>query len=482
MTFEPDPDDTIDGPGPRFVGRTLTAVLPAPWRRDDVHPDVVALVALLSAGPWISARLEMDSPVSEPFATSVRANFDITIEPVDTSISRRDASSGGRPGLAFSGGVDSVAAADVMPEDTILYFNERLDPPGSGRTLYDKSAAVHACEALADAGRVVRRIPCDVEHLRGPVGVPVDYSNAVPAVLMADVDALDAIGWGTIAESAYRIGSRNFVEYSERSIFTVWRNVFAAAGLDFINPVAGVSEVGTSEIVRVSPSGHLAQSCIRGTPGEPCTRCWKCVRKSLLDASLTGNWPDHAWVVESMAAREPMKFLTHRPIKHEDVLTYAMSRYDGELDELRLLKARVRGDEIDVSWLKRHYPPALDLVPGKYRDDVRSKLEQYLAPMTAEDQEWFRRWSTEPVLEDSKYEALEMAFRYAVAVAVLEARTASMSERIDQLERRPAPVVGKASVARGPRASVPRSPWDRFKRTRAGRAAAQARRRLRSRD
>ena len=54
-------------------------------------------------------------------------------------------------------------------------------------------------------------------------------------------------------------------------------------------PIAGVSEVGTAIIAHKSPTGMAAQSCIRGTWGEPCQKCWKCFRKELLSIALWGH-------------------------------------------------------------------------------------------------------------------------------------------------------------------------------------------------
>ncbi|WP_430868440.1 DUF6395 domain-containing protein [Demequina aurantiaca] len=469
LTFklEPSLGENASESGPKLARFEMTVEVPADFTLDTIHPDLLGLTALLVVQPWVAGTLELSHPVSQTFADAVSEQMGIAVSPISATQAVRVAPENSRPALAFSGGVDSVAVAAVMPDETIYYFNDRPELAGAKKSMYDKSAAIYACDGMEELGRTVRRVNCDVEHVRAPVGVPVDYSNAIPAVVYADIDGIGSVSWGTIAESAYRIGTRHYIDYSTRPIFTRWARVFEAAGLDFFNPLAGVSEVGTSEIVRHSPGGQLAQSCIRGVPGAPCARCWKCIRKTLLDSSLSGNWPTEAWVANSLAAPEPMRYLTNLPIKHECVLTYAMSNYQGEIPQLQLLSRRVRGDSMDVSWLKRYYGPALDAIPARYRDGVVDKLNEYLAPMSEADERSFEAWSVEIVETDPQFSALSNAFENSVKVAVLQAE-------LEKCTKRGAAVENDLRRLR----EQPTTSWGRFKRSPVGRKIAGVKRKL----
>ncbi len=405
--FEPEQGDCeLQRPG--MADNEVHLLLPQDCRVDDIHPDLLALSALLLVLPWIGHALTLGRGVSEHFAQVVEEDLGVHLHPVDTALPTRSAPGNGRPGLAFSGGVDSTAALSVMPPDTHSVFLEQSafshrQASRQKNSLYKKDAALHACKELSGVGRSVDVLPCDLELIRDPVGFPVDLSNAAPLLCIADERGLDSVGWGTIAESAYRIGATGFTDYAERRTLTRWRRIFETVALPIFNAVAGVSEVGTSIIVRESPYGPLAQSCIRGRIGQPCGRCWKCFRKSLLDSALSGHWPSNRQLDVMFAGSEVRLYLNKIPLKHEDVLTYALGRYEGTHPLMLALKRKVRGGEVDVDWLERWYQPSLDLVPERYRENTSQLLAGYLEPMSETDMAEFCGWDLTDVIQSERY-------------------------------------------------------------------------------
>jgi hypothetical protein len=390
FVLTPADDDPTERPAARMVAHRAEVVLPEEIPAP--HPDLVALAALLVGGGFVGRTLTVDQPVSAQFAAAVLASSGTEVGPVG-DVAPRTPPAGGRPGLCFSGGVDSTAALSVLPAETELFFLERIPQPGKDWTsMYRKEAALESCRAAREDGWTVHAVQTDVEYLRDPVGFPVDLSNGLPAVLLADARGLDALTWGTIAESAYRLGGAAYDDYGTRAAYTRFAAIFAAVGLPILNVVAGVSEVGTSLIVLNSPHGSAAQSCMRGGVGAPCRRCWKCFRKSLLDASFTGAWPDDTELDRMFTLKEPRKFLHKVPVKHEDVLTFLTSKYTGSHPLMLALRRRVGGDRVDVDWLTRYYRPSLDLLPEKYRADVEQRLRRYMEPMTPAEEEQFRAW------------------------------------------------------------------------------------------
>jgi hypothetical protein len=386
----PDEHDPVTSGTARRGGDRVEVLLPEDM--PDPHPDLLALAAMLVGGVFIGRTLTLDTPVSAEFAAAEKALSGRTVGPVG-DVAPRVAPADGRPALCFSGGVDSTAALAVLPPETELFFLDRIPPADrETRSEYRKDAALAACAAARADGRTVHEIQTDVEYLREPVGFPLDLSNALPAVLLADFRGIDAISWGTIAESAYKVGGKFYLDYAERPAYARFNALFSAAGLPFLNAVAGVSEVGTSLIVRRSEGAVVAQSCMRGGVGAPCRSCWKCFRKLLLDSALSGRWPDDAELDRLFSLREPVMYLRKVPVKHEDVITYLTSKYTGSHPMMRALRRRVGGDRVNVDWLTRHYRPALDLVPAKYRAVVEERLGTYLEPMTPAEEEEFRSW------------------------------------------------------------------------------------------
>ncbi|MET4061536.1 hypothetical protein ABIB35_003109 [Arthrobacter sp. UYP6] len=385
-----------------LVSKKATFKLPDGFSIFNTHPDLRALAALLTFYPWIGNRLDLSFAVSKEFAEAVKvaARIDVTNQSAD--IPKRTPGEGSHPGLSFSGGVDSMGALALMPDDTVPVFSLRTSPPEGGRSLYKPDVALHAIAEMRKAGRSVHIVESDHEWVRGPVGFSVDPAPAIALILLADEFNLDAITFGTIAESAYSTGAGKWSEYKLRTPYTRWKTLFDAVALDTYNATAGVSEIGTSTIVRTSEFGHLAQSCIRGIPGHPCRACVKCFRKSLITASLTGEWPDEIEVARLMANRTIKGFLENAPIRFEIILASVMASYSGTDPLLLRLQSRVGSLVQDVSFTGTWYGPAMDLVPEKYRAGTIEAANRYLPQMTEEQEEAFRNYDIAPFLEANK--------------------------------------------------------------------------------
>lgn len=354
-----------------------------------VHPDLLVVSALLCARPWVSRATPFSCSVlaSRELAEAVRAGLGVTVANVGGDPPRA-APPDGRPGLCFSGGTDSVAALALLPDSTHSYHLSRQRPKGERRaTMMDGRAAMQSCEVLARHGRPVTVVPSDVEYLRHPLGFPHDLTTAVPLLLHADVDRLDAIAWGAPLEATYRLQRGRFREYARSPFVAEWGPVLAALNLPVCVPVAGVSEVVTSTIVHQHPLGEAAQSCVRGPRlGRPCGRCPKCARKTLLTSAVSGRWPVDGAIERQWRDREARQHLLAEPMKVEPVLAHCVHRYltdGGRSTLLQLVAAKCGPDPRE--WLSRSYEPALQLLPERYRSGIAEKLHRFAAPMTAHE-------------------------------------------------------------------------------------------------
>lgn len=402
LTAEPSEGDRELARNATLLRRTATLKLPEGFSRTDTHPDLLALAALIAFYPWIGTRLDFEFGVSQDFADVVKKVSRIDVTNIDPELSKRRTAADAKPGLSFSGGVDSMAALALMPDDAVPVFSLRTPPPNGGRSLYKPDVALHAIAEMKKAGKIVHVVETDHEWVRDPVGFSVDAAPALPLILMADMLNLDAITFGTISESAYATGAGKWAEYAERVAFTRWAALFEVVCLAFYNPTVGISEVGTSSIVLTSEFGHLAQSCIRGVPEHPCKACVKCFRKSLITASLTGEWPDPTEVSQMMANRTIKGFLEKVPIRFEIILTAVMASYDGDDPLLLALQDRVGAKEQDVSFVYTWYPPAMDMLPEKYRASTVDAANNYLPEMSSAQVEAFQNFDIAPFLDAKK--------------------------------------------------------------------------------
>lgn len=374
-----------------------------PHRLRSVHPDLACLAGILIAFPWIKRRLAFagDLRPSLSFADAVSNAFGIQVEGSQQSISPRQINPEGRPGLAFSAGVDSVAALELMPVDTVGVYLSRVGPDRDApNSNYRTDFAKHAIGELRRRGLDIISVDTDLEFTRKPAGVPVDWANAVPAILLADEYNLRSIAWGLVLESAYCVGTSGFQNWADRPVAKKWGRVFHAAALPMSPVVAGLSEVCTSKIVSRSKFSGLAQSCVRGTIDTPCGSCPKCFRKGLLDASLGNRSFGSIDFRHYFRLPEVQQVLLECPIKHENVLAYSMQKYDGNDELARALVERLQltGPKTDI--FDRYYAPYLESLPSFERVGVESKLNAHAEAMNADDKYMLESWQYGEV-EDS---------------------------------------------------------------------------------
>lgn len=401
LTATLDSDDRTEFGKAKMAGNAVTFQMPANFDVRTVHPDLLSLAALAAFSPWIGKRLSLPFSSSPEFSKTCAQKLKIEVPNVSDWVEPRKPRADARPGLSFSAGVDSLACLALMPDNTVPVFSHRAKPVGESKSLYRDDAPLHAIEQMNAAGRETYKVTSNLEWLRDPVGFGVDPSPAVPLILLADYFNLDAIAFGTIAEAAYRTGSEFFIDYAERVIFTKWQAAFQAAGLEYFNCVAPLSERCTTKITRESEFGHLAQSCVRGQAGKPCMNCVKCFRKSLIEASMSGEWPEHGEVARMMSNRAIKGYLSGAPIRLEIILMATLAEYDGSDPLLISLAERVRAKTVDTSFTGAWYGPGIDaMVPEKYRAGTIEALNKFIPKMTAEQEKAFETFDIRGKIEE----------------------------------------------------------------------------------
>ena len=75
--------------------------------------------------PFVATELDVGVPVSERFRQGLAAIRRYSISFERGEVTPYVAGPGSRPGLAFSGGVDSAAALLLMPDSTVPVFLDR---------------------------------------------------------------------------------------------------------------------------------------------------------------------------------------------------------------------------------------------------------------------------------------------------------------------------------------------------------------------
>lgn len=414
LTWELPPVESATDAGVDRVRDSVSFALPESFDPTTLHPDLRAAAALLVLRPFVGPLLELPVGVSPAFAQTVRAHLGTRLEPVDPTRQPRRPDDG-RVGLCFSGGADSMAVLDLFGHRAVCIYSERRRPDGDDRpSFYRPDGALRACREVRAAGFEVHEIPTDLEFLRDPIGFPVHARSAVESsgacvALLADVLGLDAVSWGTIAETAYHTGFGPFRDHAANIEHDAWRQVLEAVGLPVLNPLAGVSEVGSALLAASTDLPDVAQSCVRGVDGEPCMDCFKCVRKTLLTAATGGRWPAEEEMQRLMLVREFRRRLRMSPVPLHGVLLYSLDGYRGAAPYARLVRQRLGPRRVGMSYLERWYGPTAELWPSRYRETVTVALDERLGRMTDRDERKMRRWHPDAWDADPAVEAEALA-------------------------------------------------------------------------
>lgn len=393
-------DDTLLDEPIHIKSRSCFFSLPEKIDESKIHPDLLAFAILLSAYPFIKSQLNLQFSVSEEFALLCKKRLGIDLPNVSKLVKPRVVSDG-RPGLAFSGGVDSSAALPLMPEDTVFLFMDRVSPCFK-KTLYDKTAALNAVDEIKKIRKYVYKSESNMEHMRNKVGFPVDQLNsdinfaaALPIVLMADIYSIDAISYGAILETIFNVGHNKYIDYSTSEHCNKWSPFFDLVSCPLFLPVAGISEVGTSMIVNKLSFSNQIRSCMRGNENSPCKKCIKCFRKISLDQAIVRGSRELGDIVENLNSREVINNLYNK-IKHENVYRYIADNLSSNVI-FDSLKSRIQIESEDTTWMERWYPHSICLVPDKYQSDFVSRVKKYLDVMTVDDILFVESWDVTKV-------------------------------------------------------------------------------------
>lgn len=366
-----------------MAGNRCEIHLPDDWTINAVHPDVFALAILAIIYPFCS-HLQLPIGVSKHFHDQVFQLTNKKVFPVNEQLSPRKAPSDAVPALTYSGGVDSTAAVTLLPEDTHLFYFDRIilaEP----KTLLNQEAAYYACDSMAALGKTVHKIKTDLQYIRNPVGFNTILADAVPALLLADYYHFDSIANGNTLERGYRIGDLGYRDCKETEVGNPWHSLLDSIDMPYTLPTIGLSEVCTTDIVRRSPYHAFTQACSRGKIKEPCMNCYKCFRKSLLEKVLT-NSPLNDSYLDTLFDIKDVKKVIHTPHLHYgNVVTYITANYSGSHREMLSLKKKTRGDRLPVEWMQKWYPKSQEFLSPKYRNKVKREIQKYVEPMNKQD-------------------------------------------------------------------------------------------------
>ena len=325
--------------------------MPHDWSIEETHSDLFQLAHHLMVEPWDKSAMKHWNPTRKP---------------------------GWRPGLAFSGGIDSAAAMALMPEETVLLYNERTGIPGQ---LNHTNAFRFFEKITTDTGRIVHRVPSNHEQLRAlqgkSVGFSTDYACALQVILLADYFGLDSVATGMPLENSYLFHGYKYRDFATSWFWKRYAPMFESVGLPLYQPVVGCSEVINLKIAIASGWDGWAQSCLRSSRGgEVCGGCWKCFRKNTLQGQ------------PFVMSNEITTFLSKEPLKQAASTLYSIQKGGHSKEGVHIPSKFPHLSpylELDFSFLERYHAESLELIPKKYREFTENRLNGFAMPMDEAD-------------------------------------------------------------------------------------------------
>ena len=336
------------------ITREIFFEMPDGWSMEGTHRDLFQLAHFVLTSPW-----EKD----------VMSDWNPTRK------------AGWRPGLSFSGGIDSAACAHLLPPETMLFYHER---EGFETKLRHENAKFFI-EQLKESGRHVVVTKSDHELIRTDfgkgAGFSTDFAAAVHVILLADMYELDSLSVGMPLENAYFYHGYRGRDFAESWFWKTHSKMFKDCGLDLLLPAIGLSEVITYKIVEEAGWLNLAQSCLRSKiVGDSCGMCWKCFRKN----SMKGEAVKISGEIESFLGKEPLKQMVST--------LYSLQRLPkSQIDEItKKFPHILRYIDLPLELLNRYIPDSFDMCPEQYRDGIIQKLNDVSEPMTEKEVNWVK--------------------------------------------------------------------------------------------
>lgn len=403
LTFSLHPEDPVEGPRwcspgepdwsggkERVIATRVSVVLPRAIR--EPHPDLLALAAYSAVAPWTARRLVLDRAVSSRVAEGFARAVGVDITPVDPAVEPRE--SPRRALLAYSGGVDSIAAAELLKDDVVLVYSARRKHPWVPRVddIYQNGAFLPLVREADARGWHTEVVTTDVDYICDlRPHQPTSFADGIGAILLADDLAGGGVAWGNVLETLYLEGGLRWTGGMREPTLP---DLFASVGLDYLQPTGAVTEVGTTALVLESNLGDLARSCAVAAGGRPCYWCEKCIRKALVGAAVTGE-PLDPRVVRNLDPEHPvMTRLFDKDVFHcSNTVWHALARIDVSGTPLQAVKDRIAPTPGETLWNGRYFLQGLDdLVSDRWRDAVETRLRQTLEVMDARDESILRAW------------------------------------------------------------------------------------------
>lgn len=320
---------------------------------EKIHPDLIAVALLTVVLPWAKESIIFPEKVSVNFANAVDASCGIRVTGIDENLQSREF--GKIDSVSFSGGVDSVAVTQIIPENSIkLMFLRKKHSDLEDNQLHYSIRAQKEISGKFDNSYYVES---DLEHIVDPMPqYPTWMALSSQCILLADHFNLKSINFGTIVGSAEIKEGKEYKRINKPD--TMWAELLKSVGLHLSKPVAGITEIGTSLIVSKTGLDQIATSCQFGSMNKPCMKCFKCFRKYFMTISVNDVEISNDIIDEFLKQKNIQNYiLGNPPMYFQHIFMYALQKISTSNTHsvIKLFKEKILLGNENVGWCEKYY-------------------------------------------------------------------------------------------------------------------------------
>ncbi|HEY3357251.1 MAG TPA: DUF6395 domain-containing protein [Polyangia bacterium] len=406
-----------------LVNREYRVALPPAFT--EIHGDCHAAAVFFVLLPFVGRSLTLPFAASRRLATRLGRRYGVSLTNVDDGLAPRAAPAGAPPSLLLSGGADSVAVSQILPDDTHHLFLDRIAHPESAPQgpdkLVDLAASRAVCDRLRALGRTVHVIGDEHEHLYQPYPVWHNEMSGLAALYLADslglatTDSGDVLcqpcfggyhdgrvaGWPFRPFGPTMAAILAFDEDPAADLPPGLPPTYAlpmAAGLRRGASALGLSQVATTIILNRGPMRRRAFSCYYPPAGDEsfCLHCDKCFMKLLLSYVVEGTEVPAELFADFLRHPHLAKVFARPYFDWHHIWYYLFQKMRCAHPFARALHEQARGGP-DLAVLEKWYPVPRPLIPAAYRDECEARIRSYVDVMTDAEVAYLERLDVPPL-------------------------------------------------------------------------------------
>ena len=358
--------------------------------KKNLHPDIIAAICLTAFYPFIKFSATMPLPVSQVFADNLsldilpqhimidgvyKAFKAITITNINKDLKiyydKKNTV------ISYGGGMDSTSLALLFPNFPLIH-SSNLNVKAENKNIMKNFITKN----LQNESYIIES---NCTELCKPGGFTT-FTNIflIPLILSEDLNIKNICCGEILGSSCLSNGKKYFPQFDPKRR-NRWLKFYEKIGLNIFSPIAGCSELITSNILYKNNLSNDVLYC-EANNGSKCYKCSKCLRK-LLELNYHGfeydlNTFDKTYVTN---------FLKNRPLYFSHIFIETIKN---SLNTPIYMKETINDIiNIKTDLFNKIYSKSFIYFPNDIKDEIITELTKYAQIMSKEEEEYLEQWN-----------------------------------------------------------------------------------------